>query len=535
MSHDATTAGDLRAGATFGAMIAAAVARHPTREAFVSAGVSTSYRRLGERISQACQALAQCGLRRGDAVALLAGNAMQTYALLAAVYVSGLRAVTLQTRGGQGDHIYIVNDARARAVIADPEFEERVHALRQACPAVTCWLFTGEAPAGHAGSGRAPVPEDFWAIAQRFAPAALQPVGDADDVVRLAYTGGTTGRPKGVMLTNRGMAAQTLTLLAGTHFADPPRYLCALPMTHGAGGLITGMLVRGGCVVVQPQFHAERFIETFVAERCNATWLVPTALYALLDHPRCRETDWRGLTTLVYSGAPTAPARIREALDVLGPCLVQMYGQTEAPAHVLLLTQQEHAEADPTRLASAGKPFPGVSVALLDDDHLPVRDGEVGEICVRGPLVMAGYWQQPDMTAAALAGGWLHTGDLARLDDDGFFHIVDRKKDMLISGGFNVYPKEIETVLARHPAVSQSAVVGLPDSRWGEIVAAFVMLRDGGNVDAQTLMDLVRVEKGAVCVPRHLEFVDTLPLTSVGKVDKRALRERAGAQRSARQ
>lgn len=519
MESSTTGANGLYGSPSFGELIAEALDRYPERDAFRADGVATTYRALAQRISRACQMYEAIGLDAGDGLAVLAGNAVDTYALLAAGYISGLRVVTLHTRGGEADHAFILSDSEARVLIVEPDFEERAVSLRRTCPQVEHWL----------SSGPSRFLEDFWASASRFQPQSLLPRGDDDTIVRLAYTGGTTGRPKGVVITNRTIRTQSLTLLSATCFADPPRYLCALPITHGAGGLITAILIRGGCVVLKKRFEPETFIEAIVGERCNATWMVPTTIYALLDHPRTREVDWSGLRTLVYSGAPMAPARIREALDVFGPCLIQMYGQAEAPAHVLLMTQDEHAHASAEQLAAAGKPFPGVRVALLDDDNQPVAPGEPGEICVRGPLVMAGYWKQPELTEAAFAGGWLHTGDIARQDRDGYYYIVDRKKDMLISGGFNVYPREVEDVLARHASVSQVAVIGTPDSKWGEVVTAYIVLRKDSDADVRELMEMVRAEKGEIHVPRLIHFVDDLPLTSVGKVDKKALRALASS------
>lgn len=506
--------------ASIGHLIAEAIGRFADREAFRTDGRATTYRELGELVSRICQAFDKLGLEPGDTVTMLAGNAMETYALLAAIYISDLKAVSLQTLGGAEDHRFIIGDADTRLMLLEPEFEERGALLREACPDVRHWFAMGKT------SGF----DDFWDLMRALSPRKLSPRGTRDSIARLAYTGGTTGRPKGVMISNRVSVTQTTLCLAVTHYEDPPRYLCALPITHGAGSLLTGILTRGGTVIVQRKFEARKFIDALIEERCNATWMVPTAIYAVLDHPRAREVDWSGLKTLVYSGAPMAAPRIREALDVFGPCLVQMYGQAEAPGHVLLLTQSEHARASLERLTSAGRPFPGLLVDILDDESNPVPQGEIGEICVRGQLVMEGYWKQPEQTEAAFAKGWLHTGDLARRDADGFYYIVDRKKDMLITGGFNVYPKEVEDTLARHPAVSQAAVIGLPDSRWGEAATAFIVLRDGQSVEGQTLMDLVRADKGPVNVPKKIHFVPSLPLTSVGKVDKKALRAQQLAQ-----
>jgi fatty-acyl-CoA synthase len=220
------------------------------------------------------------------------------------------------------------------------------------------------------------------------------------------------------------------------------------------------------------------------------------------------------------------PARIREAISRIGPVLAQSYGQTECPSNILHLTAEDHCRADVDTLASAGMPYPGVTVALLDANDQPVEPGEVGELCVRSPLVMDGYWKQPEQTAEALRNGWLHTGDMARRDSHGYYYLVDRRKDMVISGGFNVYPKEIEDVIAQHPSVAAVAVIGVPDERWGEAVKAVVVIRPDVRVGPEELRELVRHAKGAVCTPKTVDFVEALPLTPLGKPDKKALRER---------
>jgi fatty-acyl-CoA synthase len=308
----------------------------------------------------------------------------------------------------------------------------------------------------------------------------------------------------------------------------PPgaRVLCPTPISHGAGAMIVPTLVMGGTFVLQRGFDPERFIDAVEQHRIESVFLVPTMIYKLLDHPRCATADFSSLKLLSYGASPMAPARIREAMQRIGPVLSQSYGQTECPSNILHLTAQDHARTDVDTLSCAGMPYPGVTVALLDDKDQPVAPGEVGELCVRSPLVMDGYWRQPELTAQVLRSGWLHTGDMARRDEHGYYHLVDRRKDMVISGGFNVYPKEVEDVIAQHPAVAAVAVIGVPDERWGEAVKAVVVRRPQAHVEAEEVRELVRRAKGAVCTPKTVDFEQALPLTTLGKPDKKALRER---------
>jgi len=307
------------------------------------------------------------------------------------------------------------------------------------------------------------------------------------------------------------------------------RYLCVAPISHGAGSMVVPTLVQGGRVMLLRSFSVDGVIAAIQRHDCNVTWMVPTMLYALLDSGRTGEVDWSRFHTLVYSGAPTSPSRIRQALTLLGPVLLQSDGQTEAPNDILMLGRDDHARLDDAALASAGRPSPLIRVALLDDQGREVADGERGEICVRGPLVMSGYHHKPDETAAALVGDWLHTGDVAYKGADGLFHIVDRKKDMIISGGFNVYPNEVEDVVCALPQVAAAAVIGLPDAKWGEMVVADVQLKPGQQLDAEAVVQAVRQAKGAVATPKRVEFIAALPQTALGKIDKKALRAPLGA------
>lgn len=501
--------------ATFGQLIVDAVQRHPARTALVEGDHRVSYAELGERIGRALEQLRAMGLRRGDAVAQLSGNRIEMFCLMAAAYVGGMRSVTLHTMAGAADHAAIVRDCGARLLVSEKAHAARAIWLRQQCPEVGDWR-------SHDIDDALP---GFWSAAPA-RPDALSASDAGEDIIRLAYTGGTTGRPKGVMLSSRAMLENAKLWLAGLEWPDAPRTLCSAPISHGAGSLIYPTLARGGTVVLQRGFSVASWLDAVRDHGIQFTFIVPTMLYALLDAPQATREAVASLRALIYGAAPAAPVRIRQALDRWGPILVQSYGQTEAPNSILLLDQRAHADASDQQLASAGRPFPGVEVDLLDENDQQVAAGTVGEICVRGPLLMSGYHRQPEQTASVLRGGWLHTGDLARREPDGLFHIVDRKKDMIITGGFNVYPREVEDVLAAHPAVAAVAVIGVPDERWGEAVKAVVVARPGASPSVDALIDYVRERKGSICTPKSVDFVEQVPLTGLGKPDKKALRQR---------
>ncbi|PZQ78136.1 MAG: acyl-CoA synthetase [Variovorax paradoxus] len=502
---------------TLGQLIVQAIESYPERVALVDGERSLSYRQLGERIAAACRVFQVAGMRRGDVVAQLSSNRIEMFCAMAAAYVGGFTSVTLHPMAGVADHAAIVKDCGARILISERAYEERVRGLRIQCPTVQSWYSHDQDDAALLA---------FWPDEVPAGTAALTAAGEPEDILRLAYTGGTTGRAKGVMLSSRAMLENTRLWLAGLDWPDAPRTLCSAPISHGAGSLIYPTLARGGTVFLQHGFSVPDWIDAVQRHRIQFTFIVPTMLYALLDAPQASKERLASLRALIYGAAPAAPVRIRHALQRWGNVLVQTYGQTEAPNTILLLDQRAHACATDAELGAAGRPFPGVEVELLDEDDRPVAPGGIGEICVRGPLLMSGYHGQPQQSAETLRGGWLHTGDLARRDAQGLLHIVDRKKDMIITGGFNVYPREVEDVLAAHPAVAAVAVIGVPDLKWGEAVKAVVVARAGTAPTASALIDYVRERKGAIHTPKSVDFVDQVPLTGLGKPDKKTLRQR---------
>jgi acyl-CoA synthetase (AMP-forming)/AMP-acid ligase II len=347
-----------------------------------------------------------------------------------------------------------------------------------------------------------------------------------DDLAMLVGTGGTTGLPKGVMLTSRNLETMTAMTLVGYPFSGRPAYLALAPLTHAAGVLCFPVMTLGGRIVVMPKPDVGEFIALIERERITHTFLPPTLIYMLLGHEAIAGTDLSSLQCFWYGAAPMSTARLEEALRVIGP-MAQLFGQTEAPMMVSMLPPAEHYDADGTvatrRLASAGRPSPLTTVAIMDPDTGRLLEaGERGEIVVRGSLVMAGYYKDPEATAAASAHGWHHTGDIGYLDEDGYLFIVDRLKDMIITGGFNVYSAEVEQALMQHPAVRDCAVVGLPDAKWGERVTA--VIEPSADVQPDELVAFVKARIGSVKAPKQVELWPELPRSRVGKVLKADVR-----------
>ena len=514
MSTEQAASNLLQRGGTIADVVISAIAEYPQRKAFSNDEAVVTYRELGEQISRIGQLLDSLGLRPGDTVAQLGVNRYEVFAIIVAVYMRGLRSLTLHAMGSEADHAYVLNDSDAKVVIVDEYHGSRVSALQSRCPQVAKWLSVGQV------SGCT----DLSKAISAFNPQPFAVNGDAESVVRIAYTGGTTGQPKGVMLSNRALLTNALLDVAAKDWPQDVRYLCVAPISHGAGSMVVPTLMQGGCVTLLRSFSVDAVIEAIKKYACNVTWMVPTMLYGLLDSGRTQEVDWSRFHSLVYSGAPASPTRIRQALNLLGPVLLQSYGQSEAPNDILILSREDHARLDDAALASAGRPYPLLRVALLDDNGNEVPQGERGEICVRGPIVMSGYLNKPEETAAVLSGDWLHTGDVAYKGADGLYYIVDRKKDLIITGGFNVFPKEIEDTICANPGVAAAAVIGVPDPKWGEMVVAYVQLKAGMDISGEVIANEVRQAKGPVATPKRVEFVSTLPLTGLGKIDKKALR-----------
>ncbi|RZN35785.1 AMP-binding protein [Bradyrhizobium sp. Leo121] len=505
----------LHASSTMGDILIRAIRRGGDRTAFISDGKRTTYRDFGALLSRMLQVFERHGVRRGDGVACLSRNSMEAFLIGAACYLSGARLTNLHPLASAEDQIFMLEDSGAKAFFFDPAtFADRARAIVSRVRCVEAMAL-----------GPSETAVDVLAEAGSFPARDLVSNARPSDLCWLIYTGGTTGRPKGVMHSHRTHVAMTMAELAEWEWPRAPVFLATTPISHGAGGCLLPVLVLSGTVVMANGFSPEGFFEVVRSYGVSATFLVPTMIYKLLDHAASHDVRDIGLELVIYGAAPMTPVRLREAIERFGPIFMQLYGQSEAPNSVTVLRRDDHLSIDNRRLTSCGVPIGNSQVALLNEEGGQVGAGELGEICVRGPLVMEGYWNRPEETAHAFRDGWLHTGDLARCDDDGFFYIVGRSKDMIITGGFNVYPSEVEDVLTAHEAVSAAAIIGLPDPVWGEAVTAVVVLRENMTASEADLIAWVRQAKGPVCAPKAIHFRQDIPLTSLGKPDKKALRE----------
>ena len=502
---------------THSELIVNALRRWPDREAFRQDGASWTYRETAARLARFVRVFREYGLGRGQGLGVLSPNRPEVWLSQAGAGLAGGRYTALHPMGSFDDHAYACNEAELRILMVDPQFVERAAALLDACPSVETVLTFGPSDFGR----------DMNTLIEGIGASVLAPgPNDADDLCWLLYTGGTTGVPKAAELSESAVAQSALATSIGWDLPKDRRYLACAPITHAAGLLITPTLLSGGTVILQRGFSPEAWLNEIISERATLSLLVPTMIYALLDEPALEDTDFSSLETIMYGASPMSPARLIEGIERIGPVFAQLYGQTECAGIATSLWRAHHDVRRVDRLSSCGVAMPNCRVDVLDADGQTLPDGEPGENCLQGPSVMRGYFKQPALTAETLVDGWLRTGDMAVRDEEGFFTIVDRKKDMIVSGGFNVFPREIEDVLSTDPSISAAAVIGIPDDKWGEAVKAIVVARPGALVDTNALIGRVRERKGSVYAPKSVDVVEALPLTAVGKPDKKVLRAR---------
>ncbi|WP_299057394.1 AMP-binding protein [uncultured Nocardioides sp.] len=475
------------------------------------------------------------GVGPGAKVAVLSANDPVAFATVLGISRAGAVWCPVNPRNEAAENRELLDLFDCSALVFTAAYADLVDAIRGDLPAITTLVcLDGEV-------GWALTWEAFLATGPAAGPNEVVDVVPDDDLAMLVGTGGTTGRPKGVMLTRTNLETMTaLTLMSYPWPTLParPTYLALAPLTHAAGVLCFPVLASGGSIVVMRAPDVGGFLARIAEHRVTHTFLPPTLVYMVLDHPDAAATDLSSLECFWYGAAPMSTRRLTDALERGWP-MAQLFGQTEAPMMISVMPPADHYDADgaiaTARLSSAGRPTPLVTVGLMDDGGRLLAPGERGEIVVRGSLVMRGYYRDEAATAEASAYGWHHTGDIGFLDEEGFLHIVDRAKDMVITGGFNVYSTEVEQALMAHPAVADCAVVGLPDEKWGERLTAVLQLRAGAEgslgsaVDVAEVQAFVRARIGSVKTPKQVEVWADLPRSKVGKVLKTEIKKQLGS------
>ena len=509
-----------------------AAERWPDRPAWLEGDLVVTFREAEARVNRLAHALSALGARRGDRVAMLVPNCHQGLETMLAPMKAGMAVVPMNVRLHPSEHAYMVENAGASVLVYGEELRDHVASVRDRLTTVKRFVCVGAPASGdvaydEAMEGQPDTPPDI--------PIELH------DPAWLFYTSGTTGHPKGAMLTHRSLVAMVQAFLLDIDPARPGDVLLhAAAITHGSGASMFHQLARGGANAFPAtrSFDPPKIFAAIERYRVTTMFLVPTMVNVLTASPDRTRFDLSSLHTIFYGGAPMYVEQLQAALRAFGPIFVQLFGQGEAPMACTSLGKDEHVTGDDPvklrRLASAGRETTAVRVCVVDDDDRPVPRGAMGEIVARGDLVMQGYWANPEATAATLRHGWLHTGDIGYLDEDGYLYITDRKKDMIISGGSNVYPREVEEVICRHPAVFEVAVIGVPDDRWGETVKALVVPRPGAHVTEAEIVEHCRRGLASYKKPQSVELVEGLPKNAYGKILKRELRERYWAGRARR-
>ena len=499
---------------------------NPDGVAYIQDDRNFGFEEVGNLSCRIANGLLAAGFAKEAKGAVWADNDVTAWACTLGLWRANMCWIPLSARNAAEENHQLLDAFDCEILFYQKQFAAVVAALRPQLPKVRLWICID----GDGAEAEATLSLAAWADTQ---PATRPDVAvDLDDMIMLSPTGGTTGRPKGVMNTHR--SAQTFIahfmLSCAYRSGERPVNLAAAPMTHTAGILAVPCTARGGTVVVLAKPDPAVLLDAIAKHRVTEFFLPPTVIYRLLDIPDLgKKADFSSLKCLLYGAAPMSVDKLKQALDVFGPVMMGGYGQTECPASIAFLPPDEHFVdgriAPDERLSSVGRPSPLIRVEILGDDKEVLARGETGEICVRGDLVMKGYYKAPDKTAEAIIDGWLHTGDIGQIDAEGYLHITDRKKDMIISGGFNVYPSEVEQVIWSHPAVQDCAVIGVPDADWGEAVKAVVELNSGRIVTADELTALCKEKLGSVKTPKTFDFVTELPRSPVGKVLKKDLRE----------
>ena len=475
-----------------------------------------------QRLSwKVARALGRSGVLPGDKVAILSANDPVAFACVFGVSRAGAVWCPVNPRNEAAENRDLLDFFDCSCLIFQAAFAPLVTKILPDLPKLTTVVCLD----GPAEPAVPAVAFESWLDGLAAEPWDVQPV---DNMVMLVGTGGTTGRPKGVMLTGHNIETMSALTLMSYPFGPRPRYLALAPLTHAAGVLSFPVMALGGEIVIMPKPDMEEFLGLISRHGITHTFLPPTLIYMLLDHPGLESSDLSSLRCLWYGAAPMSASRLEEALARVGPVMAQLFGQSEAPMMISTMAPADHFQADGSlarsRLSSAGRPTPLTQVAIMDDEGKVLGTGQRGEIVIRGPLVMAGYYKNPAATEEAARYGWHHTGDIGYLDDDNYLFIVDRAKDMIITGGFNVYSAEIEQVLLAHPAVQDCAVIGLPDEKWGERVTAVVQPRPGRTVTSENIRAFVKARLGSVKTPKQVEVWPDLPRSKVGKVLKTEIR-----------
>jgi len=500
---------------------------HPDREAFISGGARITFSQFNARVNRLVHGLQSMGLKKGDGIGVVSWNCLECTDISGAAMKGGFIVSPMSPRLGPEELRYMINYSEVKVLFVGKDLAATIDTLRPGLPAVTHYVSIGERAADMTGY------DDLLGASSPDEPEVYV---EEDDPFIIFYTSGTTGMPRGAVYTHRSKLedARTKALLLG--FQPEDKHVMIMPLFHIGGWSYfwTFFYIGAGNVIMtQRAYDPAAVLKTLQDERATDIHIVPTHLVGMLSLPDAAAYDLTSVKRIYYAASPMPLELLKQGIKRFGPVFAQGYGQTESGPDITILPNEFHNVLDKSPeeqkvLASCGQPCPGVHVKVVDENLDETPPHTVGDIAVKSKALMEGYWHLPEETARAVIDGWLYTGDLGYYDEKGFIYIVDRKKDMIITGGENVYPREVEEVLYRHPAVLECAVIGVPDNKWVERVHALIVLKEGQQSTAGEITAFCKQYLAGYKTPRSVEFVDALPKSPQGKILKRELKDRYG-------
>jgi fatty-acyl-CoA synthase len=493
---------------------------HGEKTALVFDGKKVSYQTLWKEANRVGRALSRLGVRPNTRVALMMSNSIEYVVSDLGLMFAGGTKVPLNDMLGEKEIAHILKDSGAKVVIASPNFFRILTSIRQDLTELTTIVGVAD---------KTDCPNGFISWTEFQAGEGEEEIHthvSPEDMAFIAYTGGTTGVPKGVVHSQQNMVLNLFSHIIEMGLLDDERILLMSPLPHSAGMVLLSGLLKGATHFVERKFDPQLVLNRIDHDKITLTFMVPTMIYRVMDQIEDRTYDFTSLRTIVYGAAPITTERLKQGLEIFGPVFMQLYGQTEAPNFVTRLRKEDHS-LDPKqihKLRSCGQSVLMSQVRIVNENDEEVGRGVEGEIVTRTAYNMVGYYNQPEKTRETLRGGWLHTGDIGMMDEDGYVYLLDRKKDIIISGGMNVYTTEVENAIQTHPDVAQVAVIGIPHSDWGEAVIAFVVPSPGRELTAAEILEHCQ-QLSSYKRPKDVKIVSALPLTPYGKIDKKALRK----------
>ncbi len=496
---------------------------YPDNEAFVCGSERVSFKRFNERVNSLIHGLYALGIQKGDVIGALSWNGLEYAEVFGAAMKGGFILGHFNPRLKAEELIHVINDSEAKAVFLGSEFVETIDGIRKDLSNAASFFVFGHSEGNMTAYGE---------VLESHSKEEPEPVVGEDDPLVLFYTSGTTGVPRGALYTHRQKMENTCIKALDIGVALGDRHLVVIPMFHiGGDSHVWPFFLMGGCNVIMPgpSFDPVKTLKIIAEERITDVHIVPTQLVSLLNLPDRETYDLHQLKRVWYAASPMPVEVLKQGLSAFGPVFIQGYGLTESGPHATVFKQTHHREAmeesgDKNVLASCGQPCIGAHVRIVNEAGQDVEAGKIGEILIKSRRVMTEYWRKPDDTKEAIRNGWLYTGDMGYYDEKGFIYIADRKKDMIVTGGENVYPKEVEEILYRHPAVREAAVIGIPDSFWVEKVHALVVLKENTEATEEEIIAFCRDQISSYKAPKSLEFVESLPKNPQGKILKKEIR-----------